>query len=544
MSRRSLALATRHDCPPRALQASSDWVVLAGTRIRVKGQGRNRRLMIGWSLDRGQPGPLFFEFIAGLRGGLVGFLCQPDNNSDNSFWDPIPLAVPNWGVRPLLSVGARAMLNHPMRSRWLVATFLVALVAASGCGSVPERNGAASATKSPSSTSSSTPASGSRLTSPSPVACKPSANTRSLTGPVAAYFWSGPDGCTTVTLINSTGQISTVTTTRQHATQFVCQDSSRSQPSPHSGLTPGPAYSVTNDRLYWWDGHLIRWLSRDGTQGSFAVEVGDQVGLEFATSPDDSRIVMTTIDFAKWPLHRTTWIEDAATRANKTVIFEADLSTDPSVLANGTSAGWPWSWQASRPVLYDFPLCLTLGGDQFIALSFPRVVDPSTGNRLVSLPKCYGAALTTGGGFCTASFTARSLDWYDWTGKQINSWALPQDTEACDADPNPSRSRVLAYCSYNIYRRASPGLISQQFLFGSGPSLPRGIAQPVSLRWLDDDLILESRTLSDPAGYRSAIYIWSLSRQAVVAGPITIPGWYNSPRQWFRSAPPPTRLLA
>jgi hypothetical protein len=434
------------------------------------------------------------------------------------------------------------MLNHPMRSSRLLAILIVGLVAATACGSPSRHANSGSGLASGSRTGAprSSPASSSRLTSPSAVACVPSTDTRALSGPVAAYFWSGLGGCITVTLIDSTGHVSTVTTGGQHPTQFVCQDGTQS----HSGLTPGPAYSVTKDRIYWWDGHLIHRLSRDGSQGTESLDVGDQVALEFATSPDDSRIVVTTIDFAKWPLHRTTWLEDAVTRANRTVIFEADLSTDANVLASGTSAGWPWGWEGSRPILYDFPLCLTLGGDQFIALSSPRVVDAATGNRLVNLPKCYGGALTPAGAFCTASFTAHALDWYDWSGKQVSSWTLPDDTIACDSDASPSRTRVLALCEYNIYTRKTSGPITQQFLFGSGPALPSGIAQPMYLRWLDDDLILESRTVSDPTGYRSEIYIWSLSRQAVAAGPVTVAGWYNRPRQWLNSWPPPTRLLS
>jgi hypothetical protein len=42
---------------------------------------------------------------------------------------------------------------------------------------------------------------------------------------------------------------------------------------------------------------------------------------------------------------------------------------------------------------------------------------------------------------------------------------------------------------------------------------------------------------------RVAKRIWSLSRQGVVAGPITVPAWYDVPRQWFDAEPPPTRLL-
>ncbi len=181
---------------------------------------------------------------------------------------------------------------------------------------------------------------------------------------------------------------------------------------------------------------------------------------------------------------------------------------------------------------------MLLGGDQFIALSYPRVVDPGTGNRLVTFPKCYGGSITAGGAFCTASFTARSLDWYDWTGKQIQSYALPFETVSCDADLNPSGTRVLAFCQNNIYTDPAADNSPREFLFGAGPALPTKIALTAFLRWLDDDLVLESRTLSDPRGYRTSVTIWSLARQSMVAGPVTIPGWYNG------TAPPPTRLLA
>jgi hypothetical protein len=275
-------------------------------------------------------------------------------------------------------------------------------------------------------------------------------------------------------------------------------------------------------------------------QGSEPLAAGDQVGLQFAVSPDDRRTVITTIDFGKWPLHRITWIEDTGTRADRSVIFEADITVKADGMFDlGASAGWPWGWQNDRPVLYDFPLCLVVGGDSFIALNYPRVVDPSTGTRIVTFPKCYGGSITSGGVFCTSSFQARALDVYDWTGKQVKSWPLPYETAACDSDPSPSGTRVLAYCG-----NSSPtDVTTRQWLFGAGPSLPIGILQPVFLRWLDDDLILETRTVSDPLAYGSAVHIWSLSRGAEVASTGLIPGWYNRPRQWFNPTPPPSRLL-
>ncbi len=434
------------------------------------------------------------------------------------------------------------MLDQSMRSDGFVAAILVGVVLATACGSLPGRAPQASAPASSTglASPSSSPASSARLSSPSALACVPSADTRALSGPVAAYYWTSPGStCVRVTLIDSGGQVSTVTTTTvsQYFARFICQDGNQSQPSPESGLTPGPAYSVSGNRIYWWDGRLIHWLGRDGSQGSEALDAGVQKGLEFAASPDDLRMVITTVDFSKWPLHRVTWVEDVGTHANRVVLYDADLSTDLTKLNGEGSAGWPWGWHAARPVLYDHPLCVLLGGDQFIALSYPRVVDPGTGNRLVTFPKCYGGSITAGGAFCTASFTAHSLDWYDWTGKQIQSDALPFDTESCDADLNPSGTRVLAFCQNNIYTDPAADNSTKEFLFGVGPALPGQIAQTVFLRWLDDDLVLESRTLSDPSGYRTSVTVWSLTRQSMVAGPVTIPGWYNG------TAPPPTRLL-
>jgi len=445
------------------------------------------------------------------------------------------------------------MLIHPMRATWPMATVLIALMVTTACG---WPTGRANPSTGPASggratTPASSPASGGRLTSPPAVACNPSSNTRVLSGPVAAYFWRSQDGCVTVSLVDAAGDLSTVTALATHAWQFTCQhDLWGGAAVANSGQTPGPAYSVTKDRIYWWDGHLIRSLDRGGNQGEVALDAGDQIGLEFAVSPDDARIVVTTIDFGRWPLHRTSWVEDFGTHANKSVIFEGDLPSDANSLNEGAPTGWPWGWQGARPVLYDFPVCALIAGDVFIAANHPRVVDPSSGTRIVTFPRCYGGTVTVGGVFCTTApstadnpFTARALSLFGWTGSQSTSWQLPYDTVACDSDLSPSGNRVLAYCEPNIYTQTQAST-TRQFLFGAGPAVPPGIQQPVSLRWLDDDLVLESRTLSDPAGYRSAIYIWSLSRQATVAGPITIPGSYNRPRQWFNSAPPPTRLLA
>lgn len=395
------------------------------------------------------------------------------------------------------------------------------------------------------------PASDGRLASPSPTPCAPSSGTRALAGPVAAYYWSPSDSaCVTVTLIDGSGQISTVTTPsiNQYGGRFFCQDGNQTRPTPDSGLTPGPAYSVSNDRIYWWDGHLIHWLDRSGAQATEALDAGNQVGLEFAVSPDDTRMVITTIDFATWPLHRVTWVEDVGTHANRAVLFDANLSTDLSTTPGGGPAGWPWGWQNGRPVLFDFPLCVVLAGDQFFASHNPRIVDLS-GNRLVTFPFCYGGSITSAGVFCTGSFNSRSLERYDWTGQQISTYQLPYDTLACDADPNPSNTRVLVYCQRNIYSAASPtripgGQEGPEFLFGAGPALPQKMQQPVYLRWLTDDLVLESRALSGQSENRTDVYVWSLSRQDVVAGPVDIPGWYGGSRQWFSQTAPPSRLMA
>ena len=377
-------------------------------------------------------------------------------------------------------------------------------------------------------------ASDARLVSP----CVPSADARALTGSVAVFYWSARNSrCVTVTLVDAEGHVSTVTTPSisQDWARFVCQDATQSRPTPGSGLTPGPAYSVSNDRVYWWDGHLIRWLSRDGSQGSEVMDTDSQVGLEFAVSPDDGRMVITTIDFGRWPLHRVTWIEDVATHDNKAVLFDGSLSTDTTMLFNEGPTGWPWGWHDGRPVLYEFIPCATLGGDQFFASYRPRLVDPSDGSTLVSFPECFGGTITPAGVFCTSSSTARSLDRYDWTGRQVAAYPLPFDTFACDSDVSPSGSRVLAYCLRNIYtdiaspaRTATPARTSlgkegPLFLFGSGPALPTDIEQPF-LHWLTDDLIIESRSASSGSGLD--IYFWSLNRQAAAGGPIRIAGSY------------------
>jgi hypothetical protein len=247
--------------------------------------------------------------------------------------------------------------------------------------------------------------------------------------------------------------------------------------------------------------------------------------MEFSVSPDDARIVITEIDFKKSPLHRTTWIEDVGTHTHKSVLFDADLTAE-----NKTSTGWPWGWHGLNPILYDYPLCVVVGGDQFFALNHPRVVDPATGNRLVSFPDCYGGTITVGGVFCTISpsasdnpFTARALDWIDWTGKQVTQWPLPYQTVACNSDLNPSQTTVLASCQANIYTQpAGTDTHQHEFVFGPGPQLPAGIAND-PVRWLDNDLVLVPGSRATGAVYTTTVAIWSLSRQQQVAGPVDVP---------------------
>jgi len=294
---------------------------------------------------------------------------------------------------------------------------------------------------------------------------------------------------------------------------------------------------VSSNRAYWWDGTRLRWIDRGGSIGSADLSVPDQVAVEFAVSPDDTRIVITEIDFRKSPLHRTTWVEDLGSHAHKSVLFDAVLSG-----GNITSAGWPWGWHAGNPVLYDYPLCITGGGDQFFALNHPRVVDPATGNQLVTFPDCYGGTITDGGVFCTTSpsasdnpFTARALDWIDWSGKQIRRWPLPYQTVACQSDLKPAHTTILANCQPNIYAQpAGADTHQREIVFGTGPQLPAGIAN-YPVRWLDNDLVLVPGQRATGAVssdsycpgcplYANTIAVWSLNSQKQVANPVDVPG--------------------
>lgn len=384
-------------------------------------------------------------------------------------------------------------------------------------------------------------ASAARLASPPPD-CVPTSSTRALSGPVAAYYfsWGDYDTCATITLIDGSGHTSSATSpiTTQFYARFTCHVPEYA-PYGVSGLVPGPAYSVSSDRVYWWDGHHILWLGKDGSQGSEALFVASaDVGLEFAVSPDDSRMILTTIDYATWPLHRVTWIEDVATHAHRTTLFDADLSTDLNKVDGAGSAGWPWGWHAGKPVLFDYGLCIGLGGDQFIASHYPRLVDPVTGNWLVTFPECYGGTITQVGVFCTPSVTAHSLERYDWTGHLTATYPLSVDTIFCDSDASPSGNQVVAWCQRNIYTASAerPGGPGPQYLFGAGPALPP-VPAFTNLRWLDDDLVLVTNGIDDSSGqHHSTVSIWSMSRQTVVAGPVVLPGWYS----WVD--PSPSRL--
>jgi hypothetical protein len=339
-------------------------------------------------------------------------------------------------------------------------------------------------------------------------------------------LWPNPDpspGCITVSMIDGAGNTSTVISAPQPRWQFACQQTVGSPPQHMTGLTPGPARSVSANRAYWWNGSELRWLDRSGNQGGTAFKVPDQVGIEFAVSPDDSRIVITEIGFGKLSLHRTTWIEDLGTHLHKVVLFDADLTS-----ANNEAAGWPWGWRGPDPVLYDFPTCVAgLGGDQFFALNHPRVVDHITGNRLVSFPECYGGTITDGGAFCTSSFTARTLDWFGWDEKLIKQFPLLLQTVACDSDLNPAKTSVLASCQPNIYTQQSPVANNnngpRQYQFGSGPQLPVAIAN-APVRWLDDDLLLAPGYRAAGSAWIHTMAIWSLTSQKQLVAPVDVLG--------------------
>jgi hypothetical protein len=319
-------------------------------------------------------------------------------------------------------------------------------------------------------------------------------------------------------MIDRLGLKSTVVSASQPKWEFSCP---AGFPRGSVGLTPGPATSVTANSIYWWDGANLRWIDRGGTQFNSALTVPSQVGIEFAVSPDDTRIAITEIDFRKSPLHRTTWVEDLGTHAHRSVLFNADLTS-----ATNQSPGWPWGWHGGNPVLYDFPLCVIRGGDQYFALNHPRLVDTG-GNRLVSFPECYGGTVTEAGVLCTRSFTARALDWLDWSAKQVAEWPLPFSTVSCDSDLNPAQTRVLASCQPNIYTGNPPGTGTgpKTFLFGSGPKLPGAIASPgQNVHWLDNDLVLAGNVRYVAPGYVTTVVIWSLSLQKQVAAPVDVPG--------------------
>jgi hypothetical protein len=402
-----------------------------------------------------------------------------------------------------------------------------------GCSAGQNSRGAASGSRATSDAASSARTNDARW------GCNPGSSTARLSGPVAVFFQNSMDphgypapstnGCITVTLVAGDGRTSRVVSQTSRPWWFTCPVLSGQPPAPLSGLTPGPPTSVSADRAYWWDGSKLRWLDRDGSTNAVDLQISDQAVMEFSVSPDDQRVAVTEIVFARSPLHRTTWIENLGTHAHRSVLFDGDINAEVN-----SPTGWPWGWHAGYPILYDYPLCAVTGGDQFFALNHPRVVDPATGSRLVNFPQCYGGSITGAGAFCTSSFTARTLDWYGWDGRLIRQWSLPYETLACNSDISPSQIVVVANCQPNIYTQ-SPGETVRQrvFVFGAQQPIPVALSDS-GFHWLDDDLVLvmgsrKTGFVGDPNCatcpiYTNTVAIWTLSEGKRVVGPIDVAG--------------------
>ncbi len=270
------------------------------------------------------------------------------------------------------------------------------------------------------------------------------------------------------------------------------------------------------DRAYWWDGVSIRWLDASDRTGVAAeLLTGPDQRVGFAVSSDDRRIVITEITYSAWPLHRTTWVEDLGTHANRTALF------DGSVTGQVLPTGWPIGWHQGFPVLFDSVVC-TQGGGPGLADKYDfRLVDPKSGSRVVDFGVCRGGDVAVGGVLCPAG--DGSLQSLDWAGVSRATFSQPNPGGYCAMSLSQNAAMVLAECLTN-----GPG--QDQFLPGSGRSLPSAIAHATELVWMDDDHLLVS-DLSAPGQFS----IWSVSEQRLVSGPMALP----APTEWYQGAKVP-----
>ena len=257
---------------------------------------------------------------------------------------------------------------------WRVGVALVFLVTACGSPSAP----AASVTHSPSPATS---------VSPAPLP-KPEAS------PFRGVFYQG--GAGKLTLVDSNGTLI----------------ASAAATAPHRYNQGLPWTSTSLKRLYYLDaGGSVHFLAPDGATGvatHIALGAGEEAG--FSVSPDDVKIAVAVLRYGSGSRFggMTMYVEDLSTGGHDVVIYSSSINAE-----------YPIAWTGGRLIVaLSTPLCCaSTPVNPYGAVEY-HVVEPSTGNRLVTL--CRGSRGPVGppatiGVTCLPTYS-NGPEYFHWDG--------------------------------------------------------------------------------------------------------------------------------
>jgi hypothetical protein len=196
--------------------------------------------------------------------------------------------------------------------------------------------------------------------------------------------------------------------------------------------------------VYYLDGSQVRFIgpgSASGVATNIALGAYEQAG--FSVSPDDQRIAVSVLSYASAPVGP----ENPPYKGMR--LYVEDLNGGGhhlDIFSSATVAEYPIGWTGGRLVVaVSTPWCCQAAQLNPYAATSYHVVDPSTGNRLVSLcdnrigPE---GPIETVGVFC-AKVNA-GPEFYRWDGSQFAApGAVPNPSQYLNA-MSPDGTRVAS----------------------------------------------------------------------------------------------------
>lgn len=197
-----------------------------------------------------------------------------------------------------------------------------------------------------------------------------------------------------------------------------------------------PQVSATSDRIYFRAGDAeINYLTLSGETGhATAVAGGHGTVSSFSVSPDDKRIAIVREDFSNATTFGiSVYVEDLqSSGGNRVYLYSAYEPVD------GGNTLWPMGWHNGQLVLASVKACGTAPGG--ISPVEWHVVDPATGNRLVTIPNhCIGimSRWPSPAGVACADFNF-GISFYDWTGAAFGNGHQSENANDIQSGLSPS----------------------------------------------------------------------------------------------------------